>query len=75
MAGWEIRGYDVLFADHPPTQSVAPTGAECDALGLQLGRSRGAVKAQWDDARSAVLGSKSEASQPLRDYLRGRGWL
>ena len=74
MAGWQIRDYDVLFQDHPPTEAAAPNRGECDRLALALGRSRGAVFAQWEDARSVVLGNKSAASQPLREYLHRRGW-
>jgi hypothetical protein len=74
MPGWTIRDDAVLFADHPPIQSVAPTEAECDALGLRLGRTRGAVSAQWNDARSLVLGSKGAASQGSA-RLRSRPWL
>jgi hypothetical protein len=75
MAGWENREYDVLFANHPPTEPTAPTADECDALGAQLDRSRGAILAQWDDARSLILGQKSAASEQLGDYVRARGWL
>jgi hypothetical protein len=75
MAGWEIRDLDILFAEHPPTQRNAPTAAECDAIGMRIGRSRGAVLEQWRDARSLVLGSKSAASEQLRDYVRNRGWI
>ena len=73
--GWEIRDYELLFRDRRPTQPTAPTVEECEALGARLDRSRGAVKAQWDDARELVLGSKSAASEALRDYVRSRGWL
>jgi len=75
MRSWEIREYELLFRDRPPTQPTAPTTEECDALGARLGRSRGAVKAQWDDARSVVLCHKSAASAALRDYVRSRGWV
>ena len=75
MADWEIGDYEVLFRDYPPTQPTAPTSGECNALGARLGRSRGAVKAQWDDARSLVLGQENAASEALGDYLRSRGWL
>jgi hypothetical protein len=75
MAGWEDRDYPMLFRDYLPTQPIAPTAGECDALGMNLGRSRGAVLAQWNDGRSVVLGQKNAASEQLRDYLRRRGWL
>jgi hypothetical protein len=75
MADWNDRDYDRLFESHPPTQPTAPTAAECAALGLKLGRSRGAVHAQWEDGRSAVLRKQSAASEHLRDYLRRRGWM
>jgi len=74
MVSWQIRDYDVLFGDHPPTEPTAPTAQQCDRLGLTLGRSRGAALSQWGDARSVVLGNRSAASQPLCDYLRNRGW-
>jgi hypothetical protein len=75
MSSWARSDYDRLFRDHPPTAPAAPTRAEAEAIGNELGRTLGAIKAQWDDARSLVLGSKSAASEPLRDYLRDRGWV
>lgn len=75
MARWTIDDYDLLFATHPPTQSRAPSAEEAVTLGEQLGRTGDAVKAQWQDARDLVLGSKSAASQQLRDYARQRRWI
>lgn len=75
MQRWTEREYDVLFAGHPPTQPSRPTAGECDVLGRELGRSPGAIAAQWNDGRSLVLGQVGAASRALRDYLVRRGWL
>lgn len=74
-ANWTDTDYDRLFRDHPPTEPIAPKGGEAAHLAIDLGRTTGAISAQWNDARSAVLGQKSAASQGLRAYLRRRGWL
>jgi len=75
MGSWPRKEYDRPFRDHPPTSPHAPSRAEAKAIGDELGRSTGAIVAQWDDARSLILGNKTDASLPLRDYLRDRGWL
>ncbi len=75
MHPWTDAEYEALFRDHPPTQPTAPTSAECAELGRTLGRSKGAIQAQWNDGRSLVLGNATAASRPLRDYMVRRGWL
>jgi hypothetical protein len=75
MPTWDESKYEILFRDRPPTQPSAPTREECELLGRQLGFSPGAITAQWDDGRSAILHQKSAASRRLRDYLVRRGWL
>lgn len=72
---WTTTDYERLFRDHPPTEPHAPRGEDLDALATTLQRSTGAVRAQWDDARSAVLNSQTAASTQLIGYLRRRGWL
>jgi hypothetical protein len=69
MRRWDERQYDVLFGDHPPTEPQAPTADECAVLGRSLGRSSEAIRSQWDDGRSLVLGHATDASSGLRDYL------
>jgi hypothetical protein len=75
MTSWIEPDYDRLFRDHPPTHSAAPRGDDLQRIARDLGRSAGAVSAQWDDARSSVLGSRSAASEGLVSYLQRRGWL
>ncbi len=76
MAGpWTTGDYEVLFHDDPPTQPHRPAGEGLARLAATLGRSTGAVAAQWDDARTAVLGGKTMASAQLVGYMRRRGWL
>jgi hypothetical protein len=75
MGPWTRREYDRLFRDYPPTEAHAPTRVEAEGIGHELGRTTGAIVAQWDDARSLILGNKSAASLQLRDYLRDMGWL
>ena len=72
---WRDDEYDMLFATHPPDRAKAPTMIESRVIARRLGRSTGAVRSQWDDARSVVCGNKSAASQALRDYLARRDYL
>ena len=72
---WTTGDYECLFRDHPPTEPNAPGGDDLEALATTLRRSTGAVRAQWSDARSAVLNSQTAASSQLLGYLRRRGWL
>ena len=72
---WTTTDYERLFRDHPPTEPQAPRGEDLESLATTLRRSTGAVRAQWDDARSAVLNSQTAASTQLIGYLRWRGWL
>jgi len=75
MRRWNEAEYDVLFRNHPPTSPDAPDLGPRRAIARTIGRTPEAVAAQWDDARSAVLGSATVASEGLRDYLRRHGWL
>ena len=75
MRRWNEAEYDVLFRDHPPINQRAPDLATCRAIARTIRRTPDAVIAQWDDARSAVLGSSTAASQGLLDYLRAKRWL
>lgn len=75
MTNWIEPDYERLFRDHPPTEPAAPRGDELLRIARDLGRSTGAISAQWDDARTAVLGGHSAASQGLLAYLRRRRWL
>jgi hypothetical protein len=72
---WTVRDYDRLFRDDQPTQPHAPSNEALDEMAAEFGCSPKAVRAHWDDARSAILHNRTEASAQLRDYLRRRGWL
>jgi hypothetical protein len=68
--------YEILFRDHPPTSAAAPDLGACRAIARVVRRSPGAVLAQWQDGRSAVLGQPSSASSEfLVQFLRAQGWL
>jgi hypothetical protein len=69
---WSSAEYDVLFTDHPPTLPTAPTIIEARRIANRLRRSTGAVRSQWDDARSLVLGNPTAASRVLRSYVEAR---
>lgn len=69
---WSSAEYDVLFAAHPPTGPTAPTIVEARRIANRLRRSTGAVRSQWDDARSLVLGNRTAASRELRIYVEER---
>jgi hypothetical protein len=71
---WSTRDYDILFANHPPTHARAPTLIEARRIADRLRRSTGAVRTQWDDARSLVLGNPTAASLELRSFVAER-WL
>jgi len=71
---WSTRDYEILFANHPPTHSRAPTLVEARRIADRLRRSTGAVRTQWDDARSLVLGNPTAASFELRTFVAER-WL
>ena len=75
MAAWTISEYDRLFRDHLPTEPHAPRRDELEEMTRDIDHSTAAILAQWDDARSAVLGSQTAASQRLLGYLGLRGWL
>jgi len=72
---WSEREYEALFRDNPPTEPRAPSTGECAALGHSLGRTSDAIRSQWGDDRSLVLGHANDAARELRDYLVRRGWL
>jgi hypothetical protein len=69
---WSTGDYEVLFANHPPTQARAPTIVEARRIADRLRRSTGAVRTQWDDARSLVLGNPTAASFDLRCFIAER---
>lgn len=71
---WTTSDYDRLFRDHPPTEPTAPHGDELAAIASDLHGSTGAIAAQWNDTRSAMLISKTAASGQLLGYLRA-SWL
>jgi hypothetical protein len=71
-ARWSAGEYDTLFANHPPTRPVAPTIHEARRIADRLRRSTGAVRSQWDDARSLILGNETAASVELRSYVERR---
>jgi hypothetical protein len=75
MRRWNEAEYDVLFREHPPTSPHAPDLAACRAIARTIRRTPDAVQAQWDDARSAVVGSSTAASTGLIDYLHRHAWL
>ena len=75
MERWSDDDYEAIFLGNPPTAAEAPSAPDCDRLGYALGRSPGAIRSQWDDGRSLVLGHANDAAAPLRDYLVRRGWL
>ena len=75
MAAWTLSEYDRLFRDNPPTEASAPHGDALARIARELDRSTGAIAAQWNDARSAVLNSKTAASEQLLGYLERRAWL
>jgi hypothetical protein len=72
---WNEAEYDVLFRGFPPTSPHAPDLAACRSIARTIRRTPDAVIAQWQDARSAVLGSATAASQGLIDYLSRQRWL
>ena len=72
---WTLGEYEELFRNHPPTQPTGPNGVALAKVAKAIGRTPGAVSAQWGDARSAVLGSATAASTQLIGYLRRQGWL
>jgi len=75
MAEWLEPEYDELFAAHPATDERAPTLEEAAALSLTSRRhTAAAIRAQWDDARSFLLGQRNASSEALRDYVVGKGW-
>ena len=75
MAGpWEEWEYEELFRDHAPTEPQAPDRDAVERMARKLDRSTGAVKAQWQDARDAVLDNTSAGSDQLKSYLSRRGW-
>ena len=69
---WSSIEYDVLFADHPPTNAQPPTIIEARRIADPIRRSTGAVRSHRDDARSLVLGNQTAASRELRTYVAER---
>jgi len=72
---WSTRDYEILFANHPPTHSRAPTLIEARRIADRLRRSTAAVRTQWDDARSLMLGNPTAASVELRSFVAERWHL
>lgn len=75
MRRWNEAEYEVQFRSNPPVMPTPPDLGATRAIARTIGRTPAAVIAQWNDARSAVLGSSTAASSPLIAYLRARGWL
>ena len=75
MRRWTETEFDILFRNHPPTGPHEPDLAARRVIARAVQRTPDAVATQWDDARSAVLGSQMPASILLTDYLARRGWL
>ena len=70
---WDELEYRELFSRFPLT-GPAPTGDAGTHLARRLGRSPGALIAQWDDARGYCRGSEStSASDGLKTYLDTNG--
>jgi hypothetical protein len=70
---WEDLEYRELFARFP-LDGTAPSGDGAASLGQRLGRSKSAIVAQWDDARTYCRGSTSSvASDGLKSYLDSSG--
>lgn len=66
---WDDLEYQQLLAQFP-LDGGSPTGADAEAIANRLGRSVGAIKAQWDDAHSYCLGRDSSvASDQLKSFI------
>jgi hypothetical protein len=70
---WDELEYRELFRAFPLTGS-APSGDAAAALARRLGRSIGAIVAQWDDGLSYCRQRESYAtSEALANYLAREG--
>ena len=66
---WDELEYRELFGRFPPT-GRAPSVSEATPIAARLDRTVGAIRAQWDDARSYCAGSDSSvASDQLKSWL------
>ncbi len=66
---WDDLEYRQLLTQFP-LDGGAPSGPDAEAIARRLGRSVGAIKAQWDDAHTYCLGrDSSAASDQLKTYL------
>ena len=66
---WEELEYRELL-ERFPLSGRTPSGPDAVALARRLGRTAGAIEAQWNDARSYCLGQESSAaSEQLKSYL------
>jgi hypothetical protein len=66
---WEELEYRELF-ERFPIGDRAPSGPEAKVLAHRLGRTVGAIQAQWEDGRSYCSGSSnSVASDQLKSWL------
>jgi hypothetical protein len=70
---WEELEYRELF-ERFPLSGRAPSGAAATDLARRLGRTVGAIEAQWNDASSYCRGLDSTvASEQLKSYLDRNG--
>ena len=71
---WEELEYRELFERFPPS-GVRPTAADAELIARRLGRTVGAIEAQWEDAHTYCSGSESSvASDQLKSWLDRGGW-
>jgi hypothetical protein len=70
---WEELEYRELFEANPPT-GRPPSAEDAERIARRLQRTVGAIRAQWDDARSYCAGSDSSvASDQLKSWLDRNG--
>lgn len=66
---WTDADYAALFDRFPP-ENARPTDSDADDLALELGRTRDAIRWQWEDGAAYVQGrSASTTSQQLMTWL------
>lgn len=74
MMRWNETEYAALFGIYPPDQTKPPSLNECRSLAGTKRHSPEAVLAQWNDARSFILGQVSAASSGLQSWLTQQGY-